>query len=677
VGRNVAAPPPPVLTALVDALLPGTSAGDGGPALPSARALGVDRDFAALLAELPKFQQDEFGSLFRAVENRALNLFLSGRPLRFTALSPQRREAYLRAWSTSRLGLKRKGFQATKRLAAWFYFSAEPREGNPFWPAIHYAAPPLPSASPLPTSLEPSVPTPNEERRCDVCIVGSGAGGGVIAARLAAAGYSVVVLEAGAWVPGLSYPRSERAGFDRLYLSRGVVTTRDSAVAILAGATPGGGTSVNWMTCLPPLREARAEWAEDGGWPGATGPELDAALDAVARRLGVSRSDSEVNGSNEALRSGCRALGYAQGTDWDIIPRNASGCLQRCGFCGYGCPYGARHSALTTFLADATAAGARLYCSTRAELVEIAGGRVTAVRASYAGPDSVRPFVVRARAVVLAGGALQTPTLLLRSGVRAPGVGLGLRLDPTTAMVGEFDRPVRPWDGPPQTVGVYRFQRTDAGAHGPWLEVAPAHPGLAALATPWAGSSDYYRLVRRIEHVATPIVLVRDAGEGRVTADASGRPIIDYELTPTDRSNLVRGLVETAKILRAAGATRLLSLHTPYIEVGDGTRPVSGAELDRFVSEVERRGVRKHGFALFSAHPMGTARAGRDARRAAAGPTGEVHGVEGLWIGDGSVLPSAPGANPMLSIMAWAWRTADLLIARLGGAAPVASGRSS
>ena len=657
--------PSPVLTALVDAFLPGTDrAPNGGTSYPPASRFGVDRAVAEFVTGLPVAQRSEFDQLLRAIESPAINLLLSGRPRRFSRLAPSEREAYLRTMGRSRLALKRKGFQAGKRLAAWFYFSAPTSDGrHPLWDRIHYRVPELPPPPPVPAALAPSVPDSGADLETDVCVVGSGAGGGVIAARTAAAGYRVVVLEAGAWVPHLAYPRSEREGFDRLYLGRGLVTTRDSAIAVLAGATPGGGTAVNWMTCLPPRPEARAEWAQDAGF--AVGAEYDSALEAVRARLHVSRDESGVNPSNDALRRGCRALGYAQGTDWDILPRNAVGCAGRCGFCGYGCPYGTRQSVLTTFLSDALGAGARLYCSSTAELIEVEGGRARAVRATYRGPEGVRPFRVRARAVVVAAGALQTPALLLRSDVRFRGVGVGLRLDPTTALVGEFPDPVRTWEGPPQTVGVYRFQRPDAGAHGPWLEVAPTHPGLAALATPWVGADDYLRLLERSEFVATPIVLVRDSGEGRVTVDRDGRPVLDYELRSEDRRNLVRGLVETARILRAAGATRLLSLHTPYVEVGGGTGPVSLSELDRFIAGVERAGVRVHSLALFSAHPMGSARAGTDPRTSAAGPTGEVHGVEGLWVGDGSILPSAPGANPMISILAAAWQTAEHLRVRL------------
>ena len=351
-----------------------------------------------------------------------------------------------------------------------------------------------------------------------------------------------------------------------------------------------------------------------------------------------------------------------------MIPRNAVGCEARCGFCTFGCPYAARQSTLTTYLVDALHAGARLCPRTRVTAIEIEGGRVRGVRAHVDSGGRGHEFVVRCSTAVVAAGALQTPVLLLRSGLRSEGIGAGLRLDPTTALAAEFPEPVRTWEGPHQTIGVYRFQTSDAEAHGPWIEVAPAHPGLSAVALPWDGAAEFRRRMERIERVATPIVLVRDVGEGRIRSDPEGRPVIDYRLTPRDRANLVRGMIETARIVSAAGATRLTSLHTPPIEVGGGSRAIGSTELDRFLSEVEARGIEENAIALFSAHPMGSARTGTDPRRSAARPTGEVHGVEGLWIGDGSLLPSAPGANPMMSILALAERTASILIERLGSA---------
>lgn len=661
--------PPLAVTALVDAICPGFPRDAAGPAYPTASSVGIDRDVVVAIAKLPARQRQEFAALLRALESPLTNLLLTGRPVRFTALDPRRREKYLKGWAASRIGAKRRGFQAAKRLTTGLYYSQRIQDhSHPLWERIHYVPPT--TVSGIPESLAglgPTVPEATSEYVADVCVVGSGAGGSVIASRAAEAGYRVVVLEAGEWYPDLAYPRLEKEAHDRLFLGGGIVTTRDTALAFLAGEAVGGSTAINWLTCLPPRAEARAEWARDAGMTDVATPAFDALLSEVGRRISVSTAESTVNPSNDALRRGCLALGYRQGSDWEIIPRNAVGCRSRCGFCTFGCPYSARQSTLVTFLADAMRRGARLLASTRVDLIEVDSGRVRGVRATYRAHGVARPVQVRAPCVVVAAGALQTPALLLRSDVRFPGVGVGLRVDPTTALAGEFPEPVRTWEGPHQTVGVYRFQNADAEAHGPWIEAAPAHPGLSAIALPWYGAGEYRRRIERIEYTATPIVLVRDVGEGRVLIDSDGRPQFDYHLTGRDKTNLIRGLVETARILRAAGATRILSLQTPPIEVGGESRPVTESELDRFVSEVSRAGIRESSVALFSAHPMGSARAGRDPRTSTARPTGEVHGVDGLWIGDGSLLPSAPGANPMMSILASAWRTADFLIASLGG----------
>lgn len=670
--------PPPALTALVDTILPGFPPDAAGGAYPAASSAGIDREVLDVVSGLPEGQRREFATLLRAVENPLINLLLSGRPVRFSRLDRPARERYLRGMASSSLALKRRGFQAAKRLTAGLYFSGPIRgRSHPLWDRIHYV-PPAPSGG-VPDALQglaPTIPESGAEFEADVCVVGSGAGGAVVAARVAEAGFRVAVLETGSWYPDLAYPRIEKEAHDRLFLGRGVVTTTDTAIAFLAGEAVGGSTAINWMTCLPPRPEARREWADAGGMEDVATPSFDAVLGEVNRRMGVSTEESTVNASNDALRRGCLSLGYRQGVDWEIIPRNSLGCRSRCGFCTFGCPYSARRSTLVTFLADAMRRGARLFASSRADLIEVDSGRVRGVRATYRAPGRAVSFHVRARAVVVAAGALQTPALLLRSDVHHPGVGAGLRVDPTTAIAGEFPEPVRTWEGPHQTVGVYRFQTTDAGAHGPWIEVAPAHPGLTAIALPWDGADGFRSRMERTEHTATPIVLVRDVGEGRVRLDAQGRPEYEYRLTDRDRRNMVRGIEEAGRILRAAGATRLLSLHTPLVEVGGEGRPVTEVEFDRFVAGVRAAGIRESSVALFSAHPMGSARAGPDPRTSATGPTGEVHGVEGLWVGDGSLLPSAPGANPMVSILALAWRTAGFLVDSLGGK-PAPSPRST
>jgi choline dehydrogenase-like flavoprotein len=398
---------------------------------------------------------------------------------------------------------------------------------------------------------------------------------------------------------------------------------------------------------------------------GVAGPEFDTILDEVWTRLNVNTDESAVNPSNEALRRGCEALGYRLGVDYGIIPRNARGCASRCDFCFFGCVHNAKQSPLVTYLPDAYHAGGRFLFDTTAERLVIEEGEARGVEAIFRAEGREIPVHVRARAVVAAGSAVQTPALLLRSGVRFRGVGLGLRLDPTTALLAEYAKPIRMWTGPMQTIYVTRFQDSDEGHHGPWIEAAPGHPGLAALALPWSGGRAHKDAMRRIAHAAGTIVLVRDVAEGRVRIDGQGEPVLEYRLTPRDRTNLVRGLQEAARIHLAAGARRLATLHLQECAVGDGTSPISPAEFDGFLDRIARLGVRENGIALFSAHPMGSARAGRDSRTSAAMPTGECHEVRNLWIGDGSLLPTAPGVNPMITIAALAIRTAGFIHERL------------
>ncbi len=650
------------LAALVDTLIP-AGAGSTG-AWPSATAADVDGEIARLVStEFSAEQRTEFRRLLAAVESPWVNLVLSGTLGRFSSLRADGRERYLARWAVSGLATKRRGFQAIKRLAMFLYYGRSRPETAPVWAEMGYRPPEI-RARVAPSVRQPLSVEGPLDLSCDAVIVGSGAGGSAIAARLARAGHSVIVLESGPWREGATFEGQEAETYHGLFQGGGLLATRDLSITVLAGEMAGGSTTINWMTCLEPTAPVRAEWAA-AGLEGAADAAFSALLAEAAQRIHVGSEESVVNPPNETLRRGCRALGYAEGTDFEVIRRNALGCEGRCGVCVFGCPWDAKRSALVTFLADALADGARLICQTRVVEVEHSGGRATGVRAIYRDERGTQPVRVRARAVVVAGGATQTPALLRASRVGPPGLGRGLRLHPTSAVVAEYADPMRMWEGPMQTIVVRKFTATDPGVHGPWIESVPAHPGLAASALAWTSAGDHAERMRRIERAATSIVLVRDTGEGRVDVGPSGRPLLDYRLTPTDRTHLVTGLVEAARMHRAAGALRIATLHSGGISAGDGRRPVSSAEFDAFESEVRRRGIRENDVALFSAHPTGSARIGADPARAACRSDGSVHGVEGLWVGDGSLLPSAPGVNPMLSIYAVALGTAARIDAAL------------
>jgi len=660
------------LRRLADALVPsiGVSDDTNGFYRRKATDLLVDEDVVRIIERyVSSKDRADFRRLLHTVESPFLNLILCRSPRSFQSMDPQEREEYLLGWARSRLGVKRRGFHAIKRLVLFLTYAKTSRDGrNPNWSAIGYDGP-SPGGGPVSPlddlRIVPIRPDRETNLECDVCVIGSGAGGAAVAAKLSQAGWKVVVLEAGPYRASADFSQLEAETYDAMFERHGVLTTQDLAFGVLAGRTAGGSATINWMTSLRPPTWARAEWDRACGMAGVAGPEFDRILDDVWSRLGVTTEESIVNPSNDALRRGCEALGFRMGLDYDVIPRNARGCEGRCDFCFFGCVYDAKQSPLVTYLPDAYRAGARFLFDARADRVLIEGGEARGVEASHSSGGREVPVHIRARAVVVAGGAVQTPAILLRSGVRFRGVGLGLRLDPTTAVLAEYPHRVEMWKGPMQTIVVKRFQDSDEGHHGPWFESAPGHPGLAALALPWSGGRSHKDGMRRIAHAAASIVLVRDVSEGRVRIDVQGEPVLDYRLAPRDRANLVRGLQEVGRIHLAAGARRIATLHLQECSVGDGHAPISPGDFDAFLDRIAQLGIRENGVALFSAHPMGSARAGGDPRTSTARPTGECHEVRNLWIGDGSLLPTAPGVNPMITITALAIRTAGFVHERL------------
>jgi choline dehydrogenase-like flavoprotein len=288
--------------------------------------------------------------------------------------------------------------------------------------------------------------------------------------------------------------------------------------------------------------------------------------------------------------------------------------------------------------------------------VLIEGGRAVGVE-GWAVDDTMsvrRKVVVRAPLVIVAGGSVESPALLLRSGLENPNIGRHLRLHPVSGMAGIYTEPILPWKGSLQTVYSPHFAHL-RGDYGIRLEVMPAHPGLMGLFTPWENARSHKQLMEQLGHMATYIVLTRDTGEGRISLDRHGEPVVSYWPNETDRRHLVRGLQETTRIIMAGGATQAVSLHTPPLRLdSEGSKPgaVTQSKLDRYLNELETRGIVTNRVGMGTAHQMGTCRLGSDPRTSVADPSGQVHGVRGLYIADASTFPTASGVNPMLTTMA-------------------------
>ena len=638
------------LAAVCDTFAPGDDA------LPPASALDVAGALAAVVDRSPR-------GLERAALTAALQALDAlpagtgrGRRARFAALPHAERERVLHALRDSRVPARRALYAALRRGALALYATVPAPHGaaSPVWEAIGYPGPPGRLAAAPSPALAPLRVREDARLDCDCVVVGSGAGGGVVAAVLAAAGLDVVVLEAGPYLDAADFDGAEHAGLERLYLEGGALATDDQGVLVLAGACVGGGTTINYTTALEPPAAVLDEWARLGV-PAFASPAYAASAQAVSARLAVNDAHGRASGRDEVLERGLRALGW----HCAAMPRNVQGCDQGevCGYCPYGCRLGAKQSTTRTFLADAQAAGARLLAEARVERIATRQGRAAGV---VARTSDGRRIEVRSRAVAVAGGAIGTPVLLRRSGLGNERVGRDLRLQPVAAVFGIFDDVVAPWTGAMQAR--YSDEHADLGdGYGVKYETAAVHPGLVGALAPWRDAASFAVLLRALPHIVGVGAIVRDRDGGEVRVTRAGAPVLRYRLSAHDRASARRGVDGAAAILEAAGAHTIATCHAtaPSYRPGrDGDRARLHQDADRCGFEAGR-----HGYVSF--HALGSARLGGRPETSAADPEGELWGVRGVHVCDAAALPSAPGVNPMLAIAATAHLTASALAARL------------
>ena len=645
-----------IIKAVCDTLLPSLEPPAGSSEAVAAyyRRNAADLHVPMLLAETLAHEnaetQTEFRQLLALMASPLGGLLLIANPKPFINLQQEQREKYLLAMANSSNGQLRQGYQALKRLATFIFYSVpNPQGTNPNWSVLDYEKPTPPSTvSPKP--IQPLQVIEDTTLDADAVVIGSGAGGGVVAAELALAGKSVIVLEKGGYNNEANFTLQEAQAMPELYLKRGTLTSKDLSIIVLAGSTLGGGTTINWTTSLKPSLDVLEEWEQRSGLHGYfTSSQLQESFTVVEKRINVNRENSIHNRQNQLLFDGSVALGYHAG----VLPRNAIDCQQRCGACGFGCLYGAKQSTMKTYLQDASDNGARIIVHCSADKVLIENGQVEGVKATLINPETGKTHnvTIHSKIVVVAAGAVNSPAVLLRSEIENKHIGKHLKLHPVSTISGIYPQKVYPWKGVMQSAYNDEFSHLHDN-YGYKLEAAPAHPGLIGLTTPWYSAREYRESMLDAPNLATIIVLTRDKGEGTVTTDRDGEPVIDYTVSAYDRQHLLHGLRTAARVHFAAGAKSVQSLQNKKNRVdrlADGT--VSMRDLSDFDARLERYGMGPNRMMMFSAHQMGTCRMGADTKTSVTNEHGEVHGVKGLFVCDGSLFPAASGVNPMLSIM--------------------------
>lgn len=493
--------------------------------------------------------------------------------------------------------------------------------------------------------------------KAEAVVIGTGAGGSMMARELAEAGVKVIAIEMGGHHRPKDFNQLEDEMFEMLFQERGASATADLKIRLLSGIGIGGSTVHNTNLCKRTPTEVLKQWAKDYQVSGLSAEDLAPAFEKTEAELSVKAlTESELNRNNALFRKGVEALGYKGG----FLSHNREGCL-RSGFCELGCAYNAKQNAAKVLIPKALSHGAQVYEGLRADRVELRGGRARVVRGKVLDTETLEPrldFEIEAEVVCLAGNAIRSPAVLLQSGIGdAAGLtGKNFRCHPGAVIAGIFDEPVDSWTGIPQAYECMEMLDYEDREKNTWIIPGAAHPiGTAAMA-PGFGPV-HRRFMRQYRQMGALIVMLDEEASGQVSVKSNGRILVHHALNSHDKRQMLRGLECAAKILFAAGAKEVIVPHYQALSLTDLGQ----------VNQIQERGLPDYDLALTGVHPMGTLRMGDDPGRAVVKSTGEHHRVKGLFVCDGSVFPTALGAPPQISIYSVSRHFSKFVIESLRG----------
>ena len=645
------------LAAICDALIPSIEKTGSNPAYWQRKAsdLNVHQHIVETVSALTKGEQKKFKQLCQTLASPfLLGISWLGPWKAAFDLSLEQRTKLLQHWANSPFASLRNGFSTLKKLSAFLYFAKSGvQETNPNWDAINYPGNFRTTPTPTKPPLNIYQPKASEQLSYDVAIIGSGAGGSVVAAELARAGMEVIIIEKGIYLPEEQMTQNEADGFEQLYEARGALATVDGNMTILAGSCLGGGTTINWAGAFRTPGYVLEEWSKIHHNPHFLDHSFIKGFEYVERRNHIAAHPEKHNPQNQALIEGGKLLNFKL----KAIPRNTSkphgmqadDKWKAEGFSPHGDSYGIKQSAVITFLEDAQRAGAKIICNAEVRKVVHQKGSVNGVEVTYKNTH----LNIKCKTVVLAAGSIHSPAVLIRSGLNHKHIGRNLYLHPTTSVPAFYKHKIESWYGPMMSAVCDEFIKI-TGNYGFKLETPPAHPGLMGSALPWTNGEQFKEDMLNISRVGTFIVLTRDRYGGRVWVDKQGRPKVKYRISEFDKRHLLRGIHEACRIHAAAGAQKISVLHNkaPYYETGRG-------QLATFLEQIPKLNWGLNRFFLASAHQMGSCRMGGSKRLHPVKPNGETREVKGLYVADASAFPSASGANPMLTTQALAYYVAQ------------------
>lgn len=496
----------------------------------------------------------------------------------------------------------------------------------------------------------------------DVAIIGTGAGGGTSAEILAQAGLKVIMLEHGPLKSSNDFNMNEREAYVNLYQESAARQNKSGSITVLQGRAVGGSTTVNWSSCFRTPEQTQAFWTDHFEVKGFSAEEMTPWFNKMETRLNIGPWLIKNNANNDILREGCERLGYS----WGVISRNVKDCWD-IGSCGFGCPTNAKQSMLVTTIPGALKKNAELIFLCRANKLIFAKSRINALQCFAMMPDGSHPTGIKvnvmAKHYILAGGAINSPALLMHSNVPDPYKLLGKRtfIHPVVGSMANFKEPINAFAGAPQSVysDHFQWQHNHSGPMGFKLEALPLHPALTAALLRVKGKELSERM-KRYRYTNCLLALLRDgfhkeSPEGQVVLRSDGTGIVDYEMSEYAWEGVRRALLTQANIQFAAGATDVTIMHQ------ESQKTKSLAEARHLINSIQ---MRPFATRVGTAHLMGGNPMSENPKKGVVNSLGEHHQLENLSVIDGSVFPTSIGANPQLSIYAVAAKFADNIIGR-------------
>lgn len=482
----------------------------------------------------------------------------------------------------------------------------------------------------------------------DVVVIGSGAGGAVIATELAEAGFSVVVVEEGPFVSIEAQGKTTPSESIRSVWRDGAMTMMVGLgdtphINVTMGRCVGGSSTLTGGVCFRIPGHILAEWRARRGLPEYTEHALEPFYQRVEKRVNVEEVPEALRSHSTVLfAKGARALGY----ELKPMLRNTKDC-NGCGRCNFGCPHGAKLSVDKSYLPGAVENGALVVSDAKVSRVMFKSDRAIGVEGVLARVEKPYriPFRVHASRVVVAGGAAFSPGVLARSGVRHEHLGRHVTVHPAFRMLARFEERVEGWKGALQSAYTDAFEEERITLTGLFVP-----QGVLAATMPGVGPRLLAR-VRDIPHLAMFGGMVHDAGGGTIHRGFGGTPIMTYRMAGEDRPVVPLLLRKMANTFFAAGAKEVFM---PVF----GEDGMTADQLRKFPLE----SVPMKRIECSSQHPLGSLRMGPDSDHAVVDGFGRVHGTRNLYVGDGSIVPTSLGVNPQLAIMTLATRVAAHLV---------------